>query len=391
MVRMLRTIRGKEIADKYFRRVLRVINEPRINLACRKHNIAWKNTYNEKTKDIIKEGISLRAFLKKDIHKPSVNTSDRKKYLNEIWAKGFNKEGHLKGNTLDEKIDSMIEYFNELETDKKVAISVDGYGKLLSDLSSSVKRLNKLVQSEFYMEEDNVLSSDFLLQFNIKPQDILNLIEPDELTNFIKANGIKSRGNDIQNILDAYKDTQNIFIENFENIAFRDLKALKENDISIKESDLGIKFESITKAIFGQLGLNIDDDLRKELNNKKDKIDILVNLGNNDIIIIECKTIKGSGYNKFSSVSRQLKSYISLAKSNGYQVLKTLLIAPEFSDEFINDTELDYDLNLSLIKASSLLKILEAFKKNKKMKSFPYKLLMRDVLIQEDRIIKAIN
>ncbi len=86
-----------------------------------------------------------------------------------------------------------------------------------------------------------------------------------------------------------------------------------------------------------------------------------------------------------------LKSYVALATKNDYKVIKSLLIAPDFSDDFINDTELEYDLHLSLIKADSLIKILYGFKNIKKLKQFPYKLLMRDVLIQEDRIIKAIG
>lgn len=71
-------------------------------------------------------------------------------------------------------------------------------------------------------------------------------------------------------------------------------------------------------------------------------------------------------------------------------IRKSLLIAPEFTDEFINECEIEYELNLSLIKASSLLKILEGFK-DSKHKKLPYELLMRDVLIQEDRILKAIR
>jgi len=130
--------------------------------------------------------------------------------------------------------------------------------------------------------------------------------------------------------------------------------------------------------------------LRKKLNTKKDKIDVLINIGKNDLILIECKTVKESGYNKFSSVSRQLKAYSDLARINDFKVIKSLLIAPDFSDEFINDCELEYDLNLSLITASSLINILDAFK-NSKHKTFPYKLLLRDVLIQEDRILKAIG
>lgn len=169
------------------------------------------------------------------------------------------------------------------------------------------------------------------------------------------------------------------------------MNLLKENKILIKEADLGIKFEDITKDIFTQLGFNVDEKLRKSLNTNKDQIDILLNIGNNELILIECKTVKENGYNKFSSVSRQMKSYADLTKKQGYKIIKSLLIAPDFSDDFINETELEYELNLSLIKASSLLKILEGFKKTQKHKQFPYKLLMRDVLIDEGRIIKAIG
>ena len=116
----------------------------------------------------------------------------------------------------------------------------------------------------------------------------------------------------------------------------------------------------------------------------------MINLGNNDLILIECKTSKDSGYNKFSSVSRQLKAYTNLAKHNNFKIVKSLLVAPDFSDDFVKDCGLDYELNLSLITASSLNKILTGFK-NSKHKQFPHNLLMRDVLIQEDRILSAIG
>ncbi|MEM8966336.1 MAG: hypothetical protein AAGE93_07950, partial [Bacteroidota bacterium] len=101
-------------------------------------------------------------------------------------------------------------------------------------------------------------------------------------------------------------------------------------------------------------------------------------------------TIKEKGYNKFSSVSRQLKSYENLVNSSDYKVIKSLLVAPEFSDDFVSDTELETELNLSLITSSSILNILNGFNSSKR-KDFPHVLLMRDVLIQEDRIIKAIK
>ena len=391
VVRVLRKIRGKEVADKFFRRVLRLLREPQINLIAKMHNIDRKLSGNEKIKEIINEGVSLSGILSNEIYKENTHLNDKKKFVNELCDKGLNIQPALKGVTLGEKINSLITYFESIEKDEKVGISIDGYENLLLDLGEIIPRLNNFVKSKFQLQEENILKSGFLLDFNIKPRDVLEVLSAEDLEKFIKIKGIKTRGNNVLNILASYKDSENLYIENFENIGFRDLSALKENGIKIKEADLGLKFEEITKSIFTRLGFNVDKNLKKRINTKKDKIDILINLGNNELILVECKTIKESGYNKFSSVSRQMKSYIALAEKNNFNVIKSLLIAPDFSDDFVNDTELEYDLNLSLITASSLVKILEGFKNSKKHKQFPFKLLMRDVLIKEDRIVKAMS
>ena len=391
MVRVIRKIREKEIADKFFRRALRTLKESQINLIARKHNIDRKLTFEQKIKEIIIEGISFSGVLTSDIHKDGVNVSEKKKFLNEFWNKNLNISPTLKGTTIEDKLANIISHFEAIEKDDKVGISIDGYEKLLLQLDETLPKLNKQVKLEFELQDEFVLKSNLLLDYNIKPRDILDIITSKELEKFCKSRDIKTRGNDIANILDAYKDSENLYLENYVNIGFRNLNALKENGISIKEADLGVKFEDLTKSILTQLGFNVDEKLKKELNTKKDKIDILLNLGNNELILIECKTVKESGYNKFSSVSRQMKSYTGLAKSKDCKIIKSLLIAPDFSDDFINDTAEEYDLNLSLITASSLINILEGFKNSKKHKQFPYKLLMRDVLIQEDRIIKAMG
>lgn len=391
MVRLLRKIREKEIADKFFRRILRSLRDPQINLICRKHNIDRKLSTEQKIKEIINEGLSFSGLLANDVHKDGTSLSDKKKFVNELWSKGLNISSALKGTTLEDKISNIVAHFEAIEKDEKVGISVDGYDKLLVDLGETLPKLNSQVKEEFELQDDNVLKSSILLDYNIKPRDILDIINSKDLATFCKAREIKTRGNDIQNILDAYKDSENLYLENYVNIGFRDLNALKENGIRIKEADLGVKFEDLTKSIFAQLGFDVDEKLKKELNTKKDKIDILLNLGNKELILIECKTVKESGYNKFSSVSRQMSSYVKLAKGKDFKIVKSLLIAPEFSDDFISDTELEFDLNLSLIKADSLLKILDGFKGAKKHKQFPYRLLMKDVLIDEDRIIKAIK
>lgn len=391
MVHLLRKVREKKIADKFFRRILRLLREPQINLICRKHNIDWKLPLNVKIKEIINRGISFTNVLIYDIHKDETNLTDRKKVINDLCDKGLNIKPALKGITLEDKIANLILFFDEMEKDEKVGISIDGYEKMLTELEENMLDLNKFVKEEFELQDEKVLKSSYLLDYNIKPRDILDLISYKELDSFCKSRGISTRGDNALNILDHYKDVENLYLENYENIGFRNINALRENGIVLKEAELGLKFEDLTKTIFKSLGFNVDESLKKKLNTKKDKIDILVNLEeNSELIIVECKTVKESSYNKFSSVSRQLKAYYELALSKGFRVIKILLIAPDFSDEFVTDCELDTELNLSLLTASSLIKILDGFKKSQKHKQFPYKLLMRDVLINEERILKAI-
>ncbi|MBN1651358.1 MAG: hypothetical protein JW857_08520 [Bacteroidales bacterium] len=388
MVRLLRKLRKKEVADKFYRRTLNLLREPIINQISKRHNIDRKLPFDQKIEEIIKEGVSFTTFLSTEIYKEGTTLNEKKKILNELCENSLNIK-NLKGSTLEDKIKSLIEYFKSVEKDEKVGISLDGFEKMLAELNLSIPNLNKQLKDQFELQEEFVLKADFLLDYNIKPRDILDLIVKADLTKFIKDNGIKQRGDDILNILEHYKDVENLYLENYENVAYRNLNDLKENGISIKESELGLKFEELTKILFLRLGFNVDEKLKKQLNTKKDMIDILFNMGNNEVIIVECKTSKEHSYNKFSAVSRQLKSYQNLALKNDFRILKILLIAPEFSDDFVTDCEMDTEMNISLITAASLLKIYEAFK-NSKYQVFPH-VLFRDIVINEDRILKAIS
>ncbi len=390
VVKLLREIRGKAIADKHYRRILKQLREPQINMVCKKHNIDWRQFLDVKINEIISKGISLHNILEKEIHKEGTYLNDIKKFINEINEKSFNIPNPTKGVTVEEKIENLIEYFNEIENDEKVSISMDGYENMLVDLKKIVPKSNDLIRSHYELQDENVLDISYLLEYNLKPRDILEIFPDELLKTFCDKREIKQRGDIISNILDSYMDTENLYLENYENIAFRRLIELKENGIQISDAEIGVKFEDLTKTIFKKLGLNVDDSLRKQMNTKQDKADILINLGNSEVILVECKSVKESGYKKFSSVKRQLKAYFDMAEKNGLKVVKSLLIAPEFTDEFINECELEYELNLSLIQASSLYSILEGFKNSNKAQ-FPYKLLMRDVLIKEDRILKAIK
>jgi hypothetical protein len=388
MVRLLRKVRKKEVAEKFYRRTLKLLREPIINQIAKEHNIDRKLTVSQKIEEIIKEGISFTDLLSNEIYKEGTNLTEKKKTLNELCDKGLNLP-NLKGSTLEDKISSLIEYFENVEKDEKVGISIDGFDKMLSELNKSLPKLNKDLREQFELQDEYVLQADYLLNHNIKPRDILDLINKVDLIKFIKENGIKQRGEEILNILEHYKDVENLYLENYENVGYRNLNLLKENGISVKESELGLKFEELTKIIFKSLGFNVDDKFKNQLNTQKDMIDILLNLGNNEIIIVECKTIKEKGYNKFSTVSRQLKSYQNLALKNNLRIAKILLVSPEFSDDFIYDCEMDTEMNLSLLTANTLSKIFEAFKTSK-YQEFPH-VLFRDIVINEERIIKALT
>ncbi len=388
MVRLLRKIRQKEVANKFYRRTLKLLREPIINQIAKRHNIDRKLNCSEKIEEILREGISFSGLLTNDIYKERITLTEKKKTLNELCENSLNIK-NLKGSTLEDKIASLVEYFENVENDEKVGISLDGFEKMLTELNISLPKFNNILRERFELQDEYVLKADYLLDYNIKPRDLLDLIDKPDLSKFIKDNGIRQRGDDILNILEHYKDTENLFLENYENVGYRNLNLLKENGISTKESELGLKFESLTKVLFTGLGFNVDDKLKNTLNSNKDMIDILINLGNKEVIIVECKTSKERGYNKFSTVSRQLKSYQKLALHNDHRIVKILLIAPEFSDDFVTDCEMDTEMNLSLITASTMLKISDSFKESK-YQLFPH-VLFRDIVISEERILKALS
>lgn len=387
IVRMLREMRGKRIADKYYRRILLSQKDPVINLIAKRHNIDRKLERNEKIKQIIEEGISLNACLGSAIFKDEISITDRKKEINSIMeAQGISP----RGSTIDDKIEVIIEFFKEMEKDERVGISHEGFSTLMLDLKNYLPSVNERLKEEFQLQQENVMNSELLLDYNIKPLDILEIIEVDELKEFAEHKGIKTRGGLLENILACYTDSQNLLLENFIHIGNRDLNELKNNNIDIPSTEFGLKYEELSKIMFKEIGFNVDDELKSQINSAKDKIDILLNLGNNEVIIVECKTSKSTSYNKFSTVSRQIKAYHNNATKQGYRVIKTLLVAPDFSEEFIYDCELEYDLNLSLIKSEVLYQIWDGFKEVKQQ-IFPVNLLMRDVMIDDVKILKALK
>jgi len=387
---LLREIAGIELPNKFLRRILKNLSNPEINLITKKHNINRKWSRKKKIQEILNQGINATNLLTEIIFRPGTSKTDKSKRLHTLMEKGLEVNIEKFGRSLEEKVANLIKYFNDLEKENTISLSRDGFNSLLKDLKGTFPKINDKIKEEFELQDENVMSSELLNKYNIKPRDILYLFTQDELLKFCKGHNFKSRGNLVKNIIENYRDIDDLYIENFDAIGRRDLKTLHEKGLFVKEIELGLLYEKITQKIFNRLGFNTDNKLKNSLNTSRHKIDVLINLGNQDLILIECKTKKDKEYNHYTSVSRQLKSYVDLCEKKNYHVTKAIIVANEFSDDFIEACECDYELNLSLLTSRGLMKILDGFK-NSTIKEFPVRLLMRNGLLNEDRIFKVLT
>lgn len=389
IVWLLREIIGIEIPNKFVRRILRNLTNPEINRICKKHNIDMKTSREGKIKEILIQGLSVTNLLTNEIFRIDTSKSERGKRIHSLMTKDLEIGLERTGRSLEEKVSNLINYFNDSEKDETKFLSRDGYEKMLKELKESYPKLNKMIKEEFQLQDDDVMSPEIMDNYNIKPRDVIYLFTKEKISNFCKLHSISSRGNPVSNIIKSYRVINDLFIENFELVGNRDLSSLKGKGLLVKGSELGVLYENLTKKIFTQIGLNVDEKLRNEINTTRLKMDILLNLGNKNVIIIECKTIKDKDYNKYTTVSRQLKSYERLCSSKSYDVSQVLIVSNDFSEEFISECEYDLDLNLSLITSRGLVKILEGFKESR-LSEFPFRLLMKGGLLNGDRILNKL-
>ena len=387
---IMREIVRIELPNKFLRRILKNLSDSEINLIAKKHNIDRKWSRKRKIQEILNQGINATNLLTEIIFRPGTSKTEKSKRLQTLMEKGLEVDIEKFGRSLEEKVTNLIKSFNDLEKEDTISLSRDGFNSLLKDLNGSFPKINNKIKEEFELQDENVMSSELLNKYNIKPRDILYLFIRDELLKFCKGHNIKSRGNLVKNIIENYRDIDDLYIENFDAIGRRDLKTLHERGLFVKEIELGLLYEKVTQKIFKRLGFNTENKLKKSLNTSRHKIDVLINLGNQDLILIECKTKKDKEYNHYTSVSRQLKSYVNLCEKKNYHVTKAIIVANDFSDDFIGACEYDYELNLSLLTSRGLMKILDGFK-NSTIKEFPVRLLMRNGLLNEDRIVKVLT
>ena len=387
VVSLLQGILGIDIPNKYFRRILKQLQTSQLNRLIKKYNIKisseCKADNEEKIKNILSAGINIKSALLRDIHPDGISKTEVKDFLLKIMQK-LNIDLQKIGSSPEDRLELMIQYFKNVDAQENIDMSIDAYENFINDIHSIIPEMNKRVRNEFELYPDHVMSLAVLTDYNIKPRDLTYLMSEAEMTKFCEEKQISLRGNTIKNILGKYGDVESRLLENYLFIATRDVNALKTNNISVKEGELGSQFEYLTKEIFSKLKFNVDEKLRAEINTKKDKIDVVISLGNNRIIIVECKTAKDVEYNKYSSLSRQLKSYQRLCKNKNYQVVRTILVAPDFSKDFVDECIKDWELELSLVTADGLMEMLKIFNENK-MEEFPIGVFGNNLKLDADK------
>ncbi|WP_373033682.1 hypothetical protein [Sulfurovum sp.] len=390
IIYLLRKILEIELPFKYLRRVLKHLTNPEINLIAKKHSIDRKLSRGEKINAILGQGINATSLLCNGIFQDNVSKGDRAKRIQTLITNDLDISLPKMGRSLDERVYNLLDHLRNLEKEDSTSLSKDGLGELISLLIKFKPDLNKTVKNEFELQEDEVLQADLLTDYGIGPRDLLYLLPKDELIEFCKQNKINSRGNHVLNIIDSFRNIQDLYLDNYVEIGCRDINSLKDKGLDIKESELGSLYEKLTKDLFTKLGFNIDEKLRATVNTSKSKMDILINLGNKDVIIAECKTVKDKDYNKFTAVSRQLKSYEALCKKNGYHVNQVIVVSNDFSEDFIGECEYEYDIGISLLTSNDLLKIYQGLK-DSHLGELPVRLITKGGALNGDRIVKALS
>lgn len=390
IIYLLRKILGVDLPFKYLRRILKHLKNPEINLIAKKHNVDRKLSRTEKIDAILKQGVNAKSLLTNDLFQDGISKVDRAKRIQELIVKDLDISLSKLGRSLGERIDILLDYLRNQEKEDSTSLSKDGLSKLVSLLVDFKPGLNKIVKSEFELQEDEVMHADLLSDYGIGPRDLLYLLPKTELVEFSKQNKINSRGNHVLNIINSFRNVQDLYLDNYVEIGCRDINSLKDKGLVIKESEFGSLYEKLTKDLFKKLGFNVDENLRSKTNTVRSKMDILINLGNKDVIIAECKTVKDKDYNKFTAVSRQLKSYEALCKKNGYHVNQVIVVSNDFTEDFIGECEYEYDIGISLLTSSDLLKIYGGLKESH-LGELPVRLITKGGALNGDRIVKALN
>lgn len=379
IVEMFMKIRGQKIEKKYTRRILAGMEDKMLNKVKKKHGVKATEK-KDKVEEILDLGIDIERVLKYEIYEENLTETEKKKVLDDFISNKLNVQLVKSGRTLDEKIQNLLEYYKNDEQDISSSISVDGYNNLIRDLAD-VEFTDRIIE-EFELDRRLILEATMLQDYAIKPKDILYLYSDDEIKSFCTKLEIPTRGKNtnalISTILEHYTESENIYIDHYEDIACNNVIALSEAGIRINAEDVGVKFESITKLLFERIGIEVATFTGES---KKERTDIILDFGDDGIIIVECKASKNE-YSKFTSVTRQITSYVK-SYQRTYKVLGAIIVAASFTPDFINECDMFTDTTLSLLDAKSLLQIYQGLKNERNYEVHPSLFFKRSVVNPE--------
>ncbi|WED26270.1 hypothetical protein L3V77_14850 [Vibrio sp. DW001] len=389
VVNILHEIQGKELPDKYVLRILRSLSDAELSHILKNHGHKIRGvSRQEKISVIAHSGLSIRSILSTDLHADDSTQNQRKDRIKQL-IEDMSLNIQRIGTRLQDRIDVLIDCLKESEEEEFNTLSVSGYKELLERFSLTNPTVEERLRADFEIENKETLDPEKLKALGITPFDILYLYNNDEIKNIRNEMNLSKKRNPRLLIVDSFASANDRLIENYHLLACRDLQGLISAGVDVKEADIGIKFEEATRSILEQLGMNVDEDLRKDINTAKDKADIIVSLENDDVIIGEAKSFKNGQFAKYSSTSRQVKAYVKRCEASGHRVAQVLIVAPAFSDDFVDAADMDTEINISLLEAEGLQKILAAYKQRRNP-NFSAKLLTKGGLLKADLISKSI-
>jgi hypothetical protein len=389
VVEVIHSAIGKEIPDKYALRILRSLSDAELSCILRRHGQKGRGVERqEKIKYIAHSGISIRTVLSKDMFAPEENVTKRKERLKTL-LEDLNVSTSRIGTTLDDRISVLVDSLKQGADKEFDTLSASGFKSLVASLSNTTPPVLDRIRHDFEIEDNEALNTDRLRALGISPLDILYVYSNDEVKKIRDSLNLSIRQNPRTAILQSFASANDKLVDNYELLAQRDIAGLKSAGIEIKEADIGVKFEDITRTLLERLGQKVDEELRKEINTAKDKADIILSLSDDDIIVGEVKSHKNGDFAKYSTTSRQVKAYANRCEASGKRVAQVLIIAPSFSQDFIDSAEMDTDINISLLEAKGLKKIVDAYA-SKRNPNFSAKLLTKGGLLKSDLIAKTI-
>lgn len=388
IVELLHQLLGKEIADKYLLRLLRTFSDAELSNILKYHEKPIRGvTRDDKIKNILKMGIPASEILIDSMHNPSASQNERKDRLKKI-IEDLNLGLEKLGSTADERSSLIVHALKNSSAKEFNELSAAGYKEMFNSLINILPEFNSIIREEYELEEAD-LDVDKLRALGITPHDLLYLLTNEQIKTIRDALKLSNRGNPRYLILENFVNAADKLVENYLALSERDFSKLKANNLEITEAEIGIKFEEATKLIFEQIGLNVDEELRRRISTAKDKADILISMSDDDVIVAEVKSFKNGQFDKYSSTARQVKSYASRCESEGLHVAQVLIVAPTFSEDFITAALMDADINISLLEAKGLLEIHSAYKKKKNPKPIA-RLLTKGGLLMAEQIAKSI-